>query len=350
MNYRPLGKTGLMVSELCLGTMTFGEMFGIGGVTQDEATQMVKNAWEAGINFIDTADLYTQGVSEIMVGKALKDLTIPRHAIILATKANGRMDPNDINAQGQSRHHLVHALESSLRRLGTDYIDLYQVHGWDGATPIEESLETLNDFVHTGKVRYLGLCNYAAWQVATALGVQKNKGLSRFITIQMFYSLVNRDLETELVPLAKYEGLGILPWSPLAGGFLSGKYKPGIEPVEGRFKTSALGRFPFFDESRGYKILNVLQSMAEKKGATTAQLSLAWLLTRPQVSSVIIGAKRIEQLSDNLESGRVTFDDAELAELEQVSSQPIPYPQWMINRQADGRRMECLRMFCHKRN
>jgi len=337
MNYRRLGNTGLFVSELGFGTSTFGESWGAGIVEQKIATQMVKVSLDAGINFIDTADVYTHGDSETMLGQALRDLGVARHEIILATKVNGRMSQDDINAQGLSRHHIFHAVDASLKRLGTDYIDLYQAHSFDPFTPLEETLEAFDALVKSGKVRYIGFSNFPAWQTAKAITLQRERGLARPVSAQLFYSVVNRDVEYELAPMAESEGIGIVVWSPLASGFVTGKYKQGEKAKQGtRFADWAFGEFPLFNKTRGFEILDVLRPIAEGKNVSLAQLGLAWILTKSFVSSVLLGARRIEQLQDNLKCVDVHFDADELHAIDAVSTPEPRYPNWMLSTFTDA--------------
>ncbi len=317
--------------------MTFGDGWGLGGVEQEEATRMVEKCLVAGVNFFDTADVYTRGVSETMLAQALANLAVAREQVIVATKVRGRMSDTDVNCAGLSRHHILNSIENSLERLDMDYVDIYQVHGWDFHTPLEETLDALNDVVQSGMAHYIGISNFAAWQIAKAVTIQRERGYAPFISLQMFYSLVCRDLEIEVVPAAQDMGLGILPWSPLAGGFVSGKYpreqkerEPGT-----RWADSTFGEFPFFDREQGYDVLDVLKPIAESKGVTMAQAGLAWLLTRPMVSSIIIGARRMPHLDDNLASVNVEFTADELATLEKVGAPARRYPQWFITRMKD---------------
>lgn len=331
MNYRKLGCTGLFISELGFGASTFGESWGAGIVDQKTATEMVKLCLDAGINFFDTADVYSYGASETMLGQALRDLGVARESIILATKVNGRMSQEDINAQGLSRHHILHAVDASLQRLGTDYIDLYQTHSFDPFTPLEETLKALDSLVQSGKVRYIGFCNYTGWQTAKALTLQQERGWARAVSTQLFYSVVNRDIEYELVPLAESERLGILTWSPLASGFVTGKYKRGQKPAKGtRFADWAFGEFPLFNKTRGFDILDVMRPIAESKGVSLAQLGLAWNLSKPFVASVLLGARKIEQLRENLKCTEVCLTAEERRAIDEISAPEPRYPQWMI--------------------
>ena len=342
MKYRLLGKTGLKVSELCLGTMTFGsKFFHIGVVNQEGANQMVARALEAGVNFIDTADVYSFGESEEILARALKAAGAKRESVVVATKVMGAMSQDawdgsgDVNDRGLSRKHIFEACEASLRRLDTDYIDLYQVHGWDRLTPMEEILRALDDLVRQGKVRYLGCSNWAARQLAKALGLAEGRGWERFVSLQAYYSLVGRDLEHELLPLCVEEGLGVLPWSPLAGGFLSGKYSRKNPKPAGARRSEF--DFPPLDLERGYETVDTLAAVATMRGTTIPQVALAWLLAQPGVASVILGAKTIEQFEDNLGAAELELTPAELSRLSALTPPPLLYPQWMIEFQSRGR-------------
>ena len=342
MKYRLLGKTGLKVSELCLGTMTFGsKFFHIGVVNQEGANQMVARALEAGVNFIDTADVYSFGESEEILARALKAAGAKRESVVIATKVMGAMSQDawdgsgDVNNRGLSRKHIFEACEASLKRLDTDYIDLYQVHGWDRLTPMEEILRALDDLVRQGKVRYLGCSNWAARQLAKALGLAEGRGWERFVSLQAYYSLVGRDLEHELLPLCVEEGLGVLPWSPLAGGFLSGKYSRKNPKPAGARRSEF--DFPPLDLERGYETVDTLAAVATMRGTTIPQVALAWLLAQPGVASVILGAKTIEQFEDNLGAAELELTPAELSRLSALTPPPLLYPQWMIEFQSRGR-------------
>ncbi|HEY4178313.1 MAG TPA: aldo/keto reductase [Kofleriaceae bacterium] len=331
MRYNRLGNTGLFVSELCLGTMTFGgsgDFAAIGDVQQSEADRIVARAVDAGINFIDTADRYSDGRSEQIVGQSLRSLGIPRESVVVATKVFGRMGPGP-NEGGSSRGHISNAVKASLRRLQLDYIDLYQLHGFDPATPIEESLDALTDLVRQGHVRYVGVSNWAAWQIAKALGLSALHNVARIASVQAYYSLIGRELEREIVPLAESEGVGVLVWSPLAGGLLSGKVRRDAVAAEGTRRAAF--SFPPVEMDRAHAVIDVLHSLAAAKGATVAQLAIAWLLQRKAVASVLLGAKRLDQLEDNLSAVGVTFDADELAQLDEVSKLPLEYPGWMID-------------------
>ncbi|HUX12873.1 MAG TPA: aldo/keto reductase [Spirochaetia bacterium] len=325
MIYRKLGNSGLIVSALSLGTMQFGGK-GLGNLGQKETDSMVRFAVDRGINFIDTADIYARGESETLVGNALKGI---REDIVLATKVRLPMSDKNFNNAGTTRVNIMREIDASLRRLKTDYVDLYQVHSWDSDTPLEETLRALDDVVRQGKVRYIGLSNYLAWQAATALGLQEREHLMKYITAQLYYSLVGRGVEHEWLSLADYHNIGILVWSPLAGGFLSGKYdreKPA--PAGSRFAEA--GRFIPFDTELGYRVLDAVRQVAQRHSASPAQVSIAWLLSRPMISSVIIAARSNDRLEENIRSAelRLTPDDIEL--LDTASAERTPYPKWMV--------------------
>jgi len=342
MRYRKFGRTGLFVSELCLGTMTFGGKDGIwghiGSVQQDEADRLVANALEAGINFIDTADIYSEGVSEIMTGRALKNLKVAREDVVVATKVMGETGTRGPNSRGLSRYHIVDALKASLGRLQLDHVDLYQVHGFDPATPVEETLRALDDLVRQGYVRYVGVSNWAAWQIAKALGVSERLGLARFESLQAYYTVAGRDLEREILPMLQSEGLGLMVWSPLAGGLLSGKYGRDAQGESGSRRTTF--DFPPVNLERAYDAIDAMRGIARAKGVSVAQIALAWLLHQPAVTSVIVGAKRPDQLADNLAATRVALSAGELAELDRAGALPPEYPGWMLARQGDPRRAQ----------
>jgi aryl-alcohol dehydrogenase-like predicted oxidoreductase len=326
MKYRKLGNSGILVSSLSLGTMQFGRAMKMGSLGQDETDRMIHFAIEAGINLIDTADVYSRGESETFIGAALRGI---RDRVVLATKARLPMSDTDFNHSGASRRNLMREVEASLRRLQTDYIDLYQIHGWDSLTPLEETLRTLDDLVRSGKVRYVGLSSYLAWQAAAALGLAEREHLTKYVTAQMYYSLVGRELEHEFVSFAEYHRLGILVWSPLAGGFLSGKYdRHRPPPVGSRFADA--GRFVPFDLERGYRIIAAVKAVAERHAATPAQISLAWLLSRSIVSSVIVAARTNERLAENVRAVDIELAPEDLEELDRVSDPGAPYPKWMV--------------------
>jgi aryl-alcohol dehydrogenase-like predicted oxidoreductase len=327
MDYRQLGHSGLRVSALTLGTMTFGgrgNFAKVGATDVDTATRQVDMCLDAGVNLIDTADIYSDGLSEEIVGKTLKGR---RDRVLLATKARMAMGdgPNDA---GLSRHHLIRACEASLRRMGTDYIDLYQVHEWDGATPLEETLGALDHLVNSGKVRYIGCSNYAGWHLMKALGISERRGYQRFISQQIYYSLQMRDAEYELVPAGLDQGVGILVWSPLAGGLLSGKYRRGQDHPEGSRHLTDWNEPPVHDEEQLYDIVDALVEVAEAHDVSPAQVALAWTLGRPGVASIVVGARTEEQLADNLGAADLTLGDDERARLDELSAPRLMYPYW----------------------
>ncbi|RKF19089.1 aldo/keto reductase [Altericroceibacterium spongiae] len=336
MKYKQLGRTGLFVSELCFGTMTFGGegmWTKIGSLDQQSSTALVKTAFDAGINFIDTANVYSGGLSEKITGQALRDLGLGRQDYVLATKAMGPMG-DGVNDRGTSRYHLMDQIDASLTRLGLDHIDLYQIHGWDPATPMEETLRALDDIVRSGKARYIGVSNWAAWQITKALGVSERRNWERFASLQAYYSLAGRDLEQEIVPMLESEGLGLMVWSPLAGGFLSGKYTRNGE-AEGR---RAEFDFPPIDKETAYDAVDVMRAIAEEKGASVPQIALAWLLAKPAVTSVILGAKRPEQLTDNIGAADIELSDEDMARLDSAAPPASTYPGWMLERQGEYRK------------
>ena len=339
MRYRLLGQTGLYVSELCLGTMTYGGNKGIwesiGSLQQDAVNEQVKFAVDAGINFIDTANVYSVGKSEALLGQSLKALGLARDQLIVATKATGSMDDSP-NGRGQSRHHLFNQVDASLKRLQLDYIDLYQLHGFDPLTPFEESLGALNDLVKSGRVRYIGLCNMAAWQVMKSLSVSERLNLAKFVSVQAYYTIAGRDLERELVPLMQDQKLGLMVWSPLAGGLLSGKFSSADDKGPAGARRGAFD-FPLVDKARAFKCVDAMRPMAVARKVSVAQIALAWLLAKPFVTTVIIGAKSMDQLRDNIASTRVRLDDAEMKQLDEASALPAEYPGWMLAYQGQAR-------------
>jgi len=331
LEYSTLGNTGLLVSRLCFGTMTFGDGRGLfkalSGVDQTGADELVKMALDGGINFFDTADNYTEGESERILGQSLKNLNVARQHVVIATKVYSRvgLGRNDV---GASRGHIMDGVDASLRRLQTDHIDLYQIHANDAVTPLEETLRALDTLVQQGKVRYIGCSNWQAWKIAKALGIAEFKDLTRFDTLQAYYSIAGRDLEREIVPLLESEKVGLLVWSPLAGGLLSGKFsRTNQKPADSR-RTEY--DFPLVDKERTWKILDVMAPIAEAHGCSPARLALAWLLAKPAVTSVIIGAKRPDQLQDNLAAIELTLTLDELKQLDQVSALPPEYPGWVL--------------------
>jgi aryl-alcohol dehydrogenase-like predicted oxidoreductase len=336
MEYRQLGSSGLRVSALTLGTMTFGGTgwaAAVGTTDVDGAKRQIAMALDAGVNLIDTADVYSAGLSEEIVGQALP---VARDEVLLATKVRMGMGdgPNDA---GLSRHHIIRGCEASLRRLGTDYIDLYQVHEWDGQTPIQETLQALDHLVSSGKVRYIGASNYAGWQLMKALGVSDLHGLPRFVSQQIYYSLQARDAEYELVPVSVDQGLGILVWSPLAGGLLSGKYRRGIAAPAGSRHLGEWDEPPVYDEGKLYDTVDALIAIADGHRVSAAQVALAWSLGRPAVTSIIVGARTDEQLADNLNAANLELSADERKTLDDVSAMPLLYPYWHQARTATDR-------------
>jgi aryl-alcohol dehydrogenase-like predicted oxidoreductase len=336
MKMRYLGNSGVKVTEICFGAMTFGGKGYwkvIGALEQKDVNELVKLALDAGVNFFDTADVYSEGLSEEMLGKALGN---QRKEIILATKVRGRTGkgPNDV---GLSRHHIIENCNASLKRLGTDYIDLYQLHSFDPYTPQEETLSALDDLVRSGKVRYIGASNHTGWQLMKALSISDKQNLEKFITLQAYYSLVARDLEYELVPLCLDQKLGILPWSPLGGGFLTGKYRRGKERPKNARRTDRESQFLQFDEEKGFDIVDELERIAKNHNATIAQAALNYLLRKPGVSSVIIGARTKEQLADNLKASDWEMTPEEVTKLDTLSMPPKVYPYWMLQRTVQDR-------------
>ncbi len=336
MEYRQLGRSGLRISALTLGTMTFGgrgAFADVGSTDVDGARRQLDMCIDAGVNLIDTADVYSSGLAEEIVGEIIRDR---RDEILLATKARMPMGerPNDA---GLSRSHLIAACEASLRRLGTDHIDLYQVHEWDGQTPVEETLETLDTLVKDGKVRYLGCSNYAGWQLMKALGTSERRGLERFVSQQIYYSLQARDAEYELIPASIDQGLGVLVWSPLAGGLLSGKYRRGEEGPEGSRQLSDWNEPPVYDEDKLYDVVEALVDIASSHDVSAAQVALAYLLRKPAVTSLIVGARTEEQLADNLASAELELGDDEIERLDDVSEPPLTYPYWHQAKTASDR-------------
>ena len=335
MKYRLLGRTGLYVSEMCLGTMTFGDQGFwkvMGGLGQDSVNTLVKQAFDAGVNFIDTANVYAMGMSETLTGQAIKSLGLPRDEIVVATKAFGPMSETKANACGQSRYHLMNELDASLKRLQLDHIDLYQLHGYDSVMPLEEVLATLNDMVRSGKVRYIGLCNMAAWQIMKGLAISERNHWSRFESVQAYYTIAGRDLEREVIPLLQDQNVGLMVWSPLAGGLLSGKFTPDGQGPAGSRRANF--DFPVVDKPRAFAVVDVMRPIAQRHKVSVAQVALAWLLSRPQVTSVIVGARTPEQLDDNLRASKLELTPEDLHALDEASALPPEYPGWMLERQA----------------
>lgn len=338
MKYRQLGNTGFFVSEICLGTMTFGGkgfFEAVGKVDQTTATSLVSRALEAGVNFIDTADVYSEGMSEQLLGQALKDIGVRRSDVVIATKVYGRMSssPNDA---GASRGHIMDAVERSLERLQTDHIDLYQIHAQDLVTPVEEVMHTLDDLVRRGLVRYVGVSNWQAWRIMKAQGIADKRGWARFESLQAFYSIVARDLERDIKPMLEDQKMGLMVWSPLAGGILSGKFGPGSEGPEGARRSKF--DFPPVDKELAWKLVDAMREIGEPKGASPARVALAWVLSRPFVTSAIVGVKTLEQLNDNLAATDLRLSPEELDRLDKLSALKPEYPGWMVERQNDPRR------------
>lgn len=337
MNYRTLGNTGLLVSELCLGTMTFGDRgfwTAMGGLDQGVADRILGRSLDAGINFVDTADMYAEGLSEEITGRAMANSGRARSDIVLATKVYGQVGPGP-NDRGASRGHILDGVKASLKRLGTDYIDLYQIHAFDRVTPIEETVRALDDLVRQGHVRYVGVSNWPAWGLMKSLGIADRYGWTRPVSLQAYYTIAGRDLERELVPLLRAEKLGLLVWSPLAGGLLSGKFdREGNGPDGARRQAFD---FPPVNRERAFDCVEAMRRIAESKGVSVARVALAWLLHQPVVTSVILGARSVEQLEDNLLAIDVRLSPEELKELDEVSALPPEYPGWMIAHQGETR-------------
>jgi aryl-alcohol dehydrogenase-like predicted oxidoreductase len=342
MRYKKFGNTGLFVSELCLGTMTFGGGEGIweqiGNLQQSDVDRLIGRSLDAGINFIDTADVYSDGRSESITGQALKNLKTPRENVVVATKVFGETGSKSVNSRGLSRFHIMDGVKASLTRLQLDHIDLYQVHGFDVATPIEETLRALDDLVRHGDVRYVGVSNWAAWQIMKALGISERLGMARFESLQAYYTIAGRDLERELIPLLQSESVGLLVWSPLAGGLLSGKYGRDVKAETGSRRTAF--DFPPVNIERAYDCIDSMREIAKKKDVSVAQIALAWLLHQKAVTSVIIGAKRFEQLEDNIAATSIKLQDDELAALDKAGALPSEYPGWMLSYQGERRRTQ----------
>jgi aryl-alcohol dehydrogenase-like predicted oxidoreductase len=330
MRYNPLGQTGLYVSELCLGAMTFGGSGVykvIGELGSNEAETLVGTALDAGVNLIDTADVYSDGESERLVGAALKALARPREQVVVATKVRGRVGPG-VNQVGLSRGHILASIDASLGRLGLDHVDLYQIHGFDPVTPIEETVRALDDVVRSGKARYVGFSNLPAWVASKALTFATAHGLARFQSAQVYYSIAGRDIEREIAPMCQAERVAILPWSPLAGGLLSGKFDPEkTGPAEARRATFD---FPPVNQERLPRVLSALRAVAQGTGASVARVALAWQLTKPFVTSIILGARKREQLVDNLAAADLRLSPEQVKQLDDASALPLEYPGWMI--------------------
>jgi aryl-alcohol dehydrogenase-like predicted oxidoreductase len=337
MKYNLLGNTGVLVSELCLGAMTFGEkefLKEIGELSQDEVEQMVKTSFDKGINFIDTANAYSQGLSELLLGNAIKKLGIQRQHVVIASKLRARMGEG-VNQVGLSRLHIADAINNSLKRLGMDYLDLLYIHGVDTFTSLEETMRGLEDVVRAGKVRYLGVSNHPAWMVMKANGIADKMGWTKFVALQYYYSIAGRDIEREIVPMALSEELALMPWSPLAGGFLSGKYSRKVQKAGNSRRDSF--NYPIIDKEKTYDIIELMERIGEDHQSSVAQVALAWLRKKQGVTSIIIGARELKQLLDNIASAdlQLTFD--EMNQLDAISELKIEYPLWMMRRQMEGR-------------
>jgi len=338
MRYRMLGHTGFFVSEICLGTMTFGGkgfFEKVGRVDQKTATALVARALEAGVNFIDTADVYSEGLSETLLGNALKEIGVKRSDVVIATKLYGRMGPG-ANDAGASRGHMLDAVQRSLERLQTDHIDLYQIHAQDSDTPVEEMMRGLDEVVRRGLVRYAGVSNWQAWKIMQAQGIADKRGWTRLESLQAYYSIAGRDLEREIVPMLEDQKMGLMVWSPLAGGILSGKFGPGVQGPRDARRTSF--DFPPVDKEKAWLLVEAMRRIGAAHGAGVARVALGFVLSRPFVTSVIIGVKAQEQLDDNLAAAELKLSQEELAKLEELSALKPEYPGWMVERQNDGRR------------
>jgi len=337
MKYNILGNTGILVSELCLGAMTFGGKGfwkSIGALPQEDVDQLVKTAFDQGINFIDTANVYSEGLSETMTGNAIKTLGISRQEIFLATKVRGRMGTG-ANQVGLSRGHILDSVDDSLARLGLTYIDMLYIHGFDPVTPLEETMRGLEDVVRSGRVRYIGISNHPAWMVMKANSYSEKMGWTKFVALQNYYSIAGRDVEREIIPLAQSEGMALMPWSPLAGGFLSGKFTREKQKA-GESRRDDFD-FPPVNKEKAYLILDVMAEVAALHGVSVARVALAWLLRKPGVTSIIIGAKRKEQLLDNIAATGLQLTDDDMQKLDAISALEPEYPGWMVERQMAGR-------------
>ena len=340
MRYNFLGNTGLVVSELCFGTMTFGGKGyweTIGKIQQQEVNELMKTVVDAGINFIDTANIYSYGESERLLGQSIIDTGINRNDLVIATKVRGRMGEGK-NYVGLSRYHIFQSVDESLQRLQLDHVDILYVHGVDPKTPVEETVRALNDIVLTGKVRYVAVCNWPAWMVMKAIGIAEKHGWNKFIGLQYYYSLSSRDIEREILPLAKDQNLALMPWSPLAGGFLSGKYTRNNEKAGDSRRDNF--DFPPVNRPKAYDIIDVLIEVGKQYGVSAAQIALAWVRLQPGVTSTIIGAKNVDQLNDNVNSTAIELSVDDLARINEVSALTKEYPGWMVERQAADREIK----------
>jgi aryl-alcohol dehydrogenase-like predicted oxidoreductase len=337
MKYNFLGNTGLLVSEICFGTMTFGGKGyweAIGQIKQEGVNELMKTVVDSGINFIDTANVYSFGESEILLGQSIIDLGLNREELIIATKVRSRMGEGPNNT-GLSRYHIFNSVDDSLKRLQLNHIDVLYVHGVDLKTPVEEIMRSLNDIVLSGKVRYIACCNWPAWMVMKAAGIAEKNGWNKFVGLQYFYSLAGRDIERELLPVAEDQNLAVMPWSPLAGGFISGKYTRDNQKSEGSRRDTF--DFPPINKDKAYDIVDVISEIGKQKNVSAAQIALAWVRLQKGITSTIIGAKNIDQLNDNLKSIEVELSADELKRIDEVSALPKEYPGWMVERQSADR-------------
>lgn len=340
MKYNFLGDTGVLVSELCFGTMTFGGRGfwkPIGQQQQEEANELIKKSFDSGINFYDTANVYSEGMSEKILGQSVKDLGLNRQDLFVATKLRGRMGEG-VNQIGLSKLHIHYAVEDSLKRLDMDHIDLLYIHGVDAYTPLEETMRGLEDVVKAGKVRYLGVSNHAAWQIMKANLYAEGQGWSRFEACQHYYSIASRDIERELIPMMQNQNLALMPWSPLSGGYLTGKFSGNGD--DSKDARRAEFDFPPIDKDKADHVVEVMHGISKEKNVSIAQIALAWLLHQEAVTSVIIGAKRLDQLDENIASTEVDFSEKEMEKLEEVSALTKEYPEWMFEMQSRGRTPE----------
>jgi aryl-alcohol dehydrogenase-like predicted oxidoreductase len=340
MKYNFLGNTGLVVSELCFGTMTFGGKGmweAIGKIKQKEVNDLMKIVVDSGINFIDTANVYSFGESEKLLGQSIKDLGLNHNELVIATKVRGRMGEG-VNDMGLSRYHIFQSVDASLQRLQLDHIDILYVHGVDPKTAIEETVRALNDIVLTGKVRYIAICNWPAWMVMKAIGIAEKHGWNKFVGLQYFYSLAGRDIEREILPLAADQNIAVMPWSPLAGGFLSGKFKRDLENT-GNFRRDTFD-FPPINKERTYDIIDVITEIGKQHNVTVAEVALAWVRQQKGVTSTIIGAKNTDQLHANIKSTEITISSDDLTKINEVSALPREYPAWMVERQSADRALK----------
>jgi aryl-alcohol dehydrogenase-like predicted oxidoreductase len=340
MKYNFLGSTGLAVSEICFGTMTFGGTGyweAIGAIQQEGVNDLMKMVVDSGINFIDTANVYSYGESEKLLGQSIKDLGLNRNELVIATKVRGRMSESQNNV-GLSRYHIFQSVDESLKRLQMDHIDILYVHGFDPKTPVEEIMRSLNDIVLTGKVRYVAVCNWPAWVVMKALGIAEKHGWNKFVGLQYFYSLAGRDIEREILPLAADQNLAVMPWSPLAGGFLSGKFTRNNEKTGDSRRDSF--DFPPINKEKTYDIIDVITEVGKQHDASAAQIALAWVRQQKLVTSTIIGAKNTDQLKDNIRSTEIELSADDLQKINEVSALPKEYPGWMVERQSADREIK----------